>query len=127
MVSLINKNQQYFSDYVGIVSSFFCLLHCMLTPVLFSLQILFLKNTPSYNLLEYFFLILSFLAVLFTSRKFIKPFGKILIWSIYMLLSFSIIFHEMVPIFLSYAASITLILLHFFNIIYKKLFKIPTC
>lgn len=116
MAILINKLQKPFSDYLGIISSILCLVHCLLTPAILSFHYVFVKTTSQYEMVEYIFLCMSFLAVFFSSKNYNSYAGKIIMWLIFIVFATSIVFHNHVPAFISYSASSGLILLHFLNL-----------
>lgn len=114
------KIKKPFSDYLGILSSIICLIHCLITPAILSIQMIYYTNSTSYEIFEYVFLLLSFIAVLFSSRKYSSFVGKSIMWITFLIFAVSIIFHNIFTPIISYLATFGLILLHFLNIYPKK-------
>lgn len=121
---LINKIQKPFSDYLGIISSLFCLIHCLLTPVILSFQMMYFRNAASFEVFEYIFLSMSFVAVYFSSRNYKNVLGKGIMWITFSVFALSVLVHDFLPAYISYVASILLIFLHFLNIYINKGFRI---
>ncbi len=119
---MVIKNQRLFSDYLGIISSFLCIVHCLIAPAVFSLQFLFLSTSSSFEIIEYLFVGLSLIAVIFSSKRFKRVFSKATLWVTFFVFASSIFYHEAFPPYVSYLSSAILILLHFQNIFYKKIF-----
>lgn len=112
------------SDVLGIGSAFLCLIHCIAAPALLGLGSGLHEHHSSIFLHEFwdfFFLILGFIAVYFSSKHSESTFLKILLWTTYLSLFFSIMFHHSSPVFdyIVYAASILLITAHILN--FRKL------
>lgn len=61
------------SDYVGASASTLCLVHCMLTPVLFAVQATSLScadiSPAWWQAIDFLFLVISFFAIYFTARS----------------------------------------------------------
>lgn len=123
MAIIFNKLQKPFSDYLGIFSSLFCLAHCLLAPAILSFQFMFIYNALQYEIIEYTFLLMSFVAVFFSANKF-SSIVSIIMWFIFLIFAASLLFHDVVPVSVAYLSSAGLILLHFLNLIKIKKLKI---
>lgn len=68
------------SDFLGVMSSSLCLLHCIATPLLYTLKASSFccsASTPLWwKLLDYFFLVISLIAVLWSIKHSFKPWIK---------------------------------------------------
>lgn len=119
----ILKSQKPLSDYVGLLSSFLCLAHCLIIPVFLSMQLLslrFLKDIERYHYFDYIFLIVSTVAVYYSAKRFNDKLTSILLWSSLFTLATSILFHEIVPEVMAYFSSLVLIVIHLKNILLKS-------
>lgn len=123
MALYINKLQKPFADYLGILSSLLCLVHCLLTPAILSMNFIYLTNSSQFEVIEYTFLFLSLMAVFFSSKKYKGYLGKVIIWLTFLIFAASIIFHDIIPVAVSYIASTGLIFLHFLNLVLKNRLK----
>ncbi|MCY4216257.1 MAG: MerC domain-containing protein [Flavobacteriaceae bacterium] len=122
------------SDVLGVLSSSFCLIHCLITPFIFIAQVemqSYFDGWPFWwTMMSFIFITLSFLAVYFstknTSKKNIRPF----FWTFWGILSIVTINEEIewyhIPEVFSYAAAGALILTHFYSLKYCRC-KDPTC
>jgi hypothetical protein len=114
------------SDFVGVCSSVLCMLHCMLSPILFmsqtqtvniSIEIPFLWQS-----VNYIFLFISMIAVYFSIKNSTKLFVKILLAISWLSLSFLIIneglegFHF--PEIYTYISASLLSIFHIYNLKY---------
>ena len=114
------------SDYVGSCASLLCMLHCMVSPILFmsqtqtvniSLEIPFLWQS-----VNYIFLFISMIAVYFSIKNSTKLFVKILLATSWLSLSFLIIneglegFHF--PEIFTYVSASLLSFFHIYNLKY---------
>ena len=114
------------SDYVGACASIFCMLHCMVSPILFmsqtqavniSIEIPFLWQS-----VNYIFLFISMIAVYFSIKNSTKLFVKILLAISWLSLSFLIIneglegFHF--PEIFTYISASLLSVFHIYNLKY---------
>ena len=78
------KKIQY--DKIGIISSSLCMIHCMGTPFIFiakACTTTCCSNAPTWWLMiDYLFLIISFVAIYFTTTKELKSWINISFWTI---------------------------------------------
>lgn len=117
---IISKNR---SDYFGSIASFFCLIHCIVTPLIYVVNVKSFccqSSTPFWwKSLDYIFLFISFIAVYWSIKSTNINWMKLGL-SISWLLLFVIILNEKMMWFpLSehsiYIPSISLIVLHIYN------------
>ena len=124
------KNITFSSDYLGAFSSGLCLIHCLVTPVIFAAQSCSSKssccnNAPlSWSMMDYIFIGLSFFAVLWTVKTTSKNWMKYMLW-ITWFISFFLIINEkfiflQLPAHSMYYSAFILIGLHLYNNKYCK-------
>ena len=129
------KNIKYFtlkSDYFGVLTSLLCLLHCVITPLIFisysSLNSEFSTSFSWWKNLDYVFIFISFFMVYFSTRISKIKIIKYLFWLSWIFL-FLVIINEKINSFqfseyLTYLAASILSLMHLYNLKYCKwLFK----
>ena len=129
------KNIKYFilkSDYFGVLTSLLCLLHCVITPLIFisysSLNSEFSTSFLWWKNLDYVFIFISFFMVYFSTRICKIKIIKYLFWLSWIFL-FLVIINEKINSFqfseyLTYLAASILSLMHLYNLKYCKwLFK----
>lgn len=116
------------SDTLGVTTSVVCLVHCVITPFIFIAQtnsVVGCESTPFWwKILDYIFLVISFLAVYrsikTTSSNWIKP----AMWGSWLLLFIVIINEKLQLLPLSetiiYIPTVALIILHQYNKKYCK-------
>jgi len=117
------KNRKQLPDWLGILSSGLCLIHCLLLPGMLFLQLGFTAyGIEHLHHFDYAFLVLSFFACCFTSRICTSGYIIALLWFFFGLLALSILLHEFSGIFeyTVYLASSGLIVCHAINIWYCK-------
>ena len=123
------------TDSIGAISSTLCLIHCVATPFLFITQsslLTYANEIPNWwKFIDYFFLIISFLAVYrsvqTTASNFIKP----ALWFSWFFL-FVVIINEKIAWFsfseeLIYIPAFSLIALHLYNRKYCQCNKDKCC
>ncbi len=112
------------SDYLGVISSLVCLAHCILTPLLFLSQATIVSHEVPmiWQLLNYIFITLSFIAVYFSSKKTTKIFIKMGFWINWSLLFLCILNESIeafsVPELFMYIFAASLCLLHIYSLKY---------
>ena len=103
------------SDFFGVMSSTLCLMHCLLTPVLFVIPFW-------WKGMNFVFVAVSLSAVYFSSKNTSRSIMKPLLWIGFSLLTLSIVneeFHFLhVPEVLNYSAAAFLAGLHIYNLKY---------
>lgn len=114
------------TDTLGAIASTLCLVHCIAAPFVFIVQtcsVACCKATPSWwQSIDYFFLVISFFAVYRSSQtssnKWVKPF-LYLSWFVLFLIIMNESFEWLViSDVLIYLPTISLILLHLYNLKY---------
>lgn len=105
------------ADTVGILSSIFCLIHCLLLPVLVLAGLLNEDWSSHAEWVDYLFIILAVGAVYFASRNAEPHSLKILMWVGVSWFSVSILLHELfeAALYSSMGASVLLVILHSIN------------
>ena len=121
MKALINN-----SDKFGVMANVLCMAHCLATPLLFISQAhnsTLVHEIPFlWQLTNYFFLLISFIAVYFSIKKSTKLFVKIFLMIFWLSLSFLIIneglegFHF--PEIFTYISASLLSVFHIYNLKY---------
>ncbi len=114
------------SDALGAIASTLCLIHCFVTPFIFVIQACTETccsaeaGVPSWWLvLDYFFLSISFLAILWSTQKTSKNWMKLALWASWLLLVAVIVNERIdgirIPQTLGYLPALLLIGLHIYN------------
>ncbi|WP_291725868.1 MerC domain-containing protein [Bernardetia sp.] len=139
-LSLKNKIKTINSDFVGAMSAFLCIVHCAIVPILMGFHSVYYAGdvlssqvevehshthfsiTSSFNdiywhSLDYFFIVITLVAVFFATRKSIVSWIKIGLWSCASLFVVSILLENFIEgiEYLAYFASFLLIIFHFLN------------
>lgn len=118
---MILTNQK--ADSLGAMSSTLCLLHCIATPFIFIVQSSTLtcctKAPTWWGFIDYFFLVVSFLAIYKTAKTTSSNWMKPALWFSWCLL-FVVIINEKITWFsfnenLIYVPAVALIVLHTYN------------
>ncbi|MES2518504.1 MAG: MerC domain-containing protein [Bacteroidota bacterium] len=118
--------RKYFYDYLGIISSGICLIHCLATPILFFVQRYFQKKLQSdayeNQYWDYVFLLVSFIAVFSTTQHLKSRRIIVVFWAFFTLFAVAILFEDDFKYlnFLGYTSSIGLIITHLLNIKHCK-------
>lgn len=111
------------SDFIGVISSSLCLLHCFATPLLFVAQTQ-MANTNNakpiwWPILDLIFLIISVFAIYKTANTTTNKWIKIGLWVNWSFLSVIIINEKIMwfamPEYLIYVPSLSLICIHIYN------------
>lgn len=111
------------ADTWGMITSGLCLIHCMATPILFIAQACSLtccaKAPVWWRLLDYLFLLVSFVAIFYASRSTAKKWVGIALWSVWFFLLFAKLDEQLetavLPELFVYVSGISLIALHMYN------------
>ncbi len=111
---------RFYADYAGIFSSFLCLIHCLLAPVILSfwLQV----DTEHLIWIDVVFFLVSFWAVRGAVRQASFPIVKNLLWIGLSILGVSLMLEHLLEIFeyVALAAMVLLIGTHLFNLWYCR-------
>ncbi|WP_420574347.1 MerC domain-containing protein [Kordia sp.] len=116
------------SDNIGIFASSLCLLHCLLTPMLFIVQTQIISHEVSaplwWKTLDYVFLLISFMAIYWSTKTTSKLWMKYALWSAWTCLCIIILNEKMallpIPEYAIYIVSMALVFLHLYNKKYCK-------
>ncbi|MCI4668403.1 MAG: MerC domain-containing protein [Bacteroidia bacterium] len=120
------KIRSFFSDYLGIISASLCLIHCLVAPAFMGAYV-HAHNHGSHaagesiflhHAWDYFFLVVGFIAVLFSAKHSHQPILKALLWLTFAFLAASILLESWAPLLqnLVYFSSLGLITVHILNI-----------
>ena len=129
MYRINSMNTRSFSlDNVGIMAGSLCMIHCIGTPFLFiakACSVSCCSDAPLWwQLIDYFFLIISFVAIYFITKKTIPNWVKISFWISWLTLLLTILNHTFtiveVPKYFIYIPASAIIILHFYNIRFCK-------
>ena len=129
MYRINSMNTRSFSlDNVGIMAGSLCMIHCIGTPFLFiakACSVSCCSDAPLWwQLIDYFFLIISFVAIYFITKKTIPNWVKISFWISWLILLLTILNHTFtiveVPKYFVYIPASAIIILHFYNIRFCK-------
>ena len=115
-------------DKIGIISSTLCMIHCIGTPFIFiakSCSATCCSDAPTWWLMiDYLFLIIAFFAIFHTTNSSTSQWLKILFWTTWTILLFSIADHTfsyyIFPKNFSYFPGICIVALHFYNLKINK-------
>ena len=128
-------NRIYLSfDNIGIIAGTLCAVHCIATPFLFIAKACTstcCSDAPIWwTVIDYLFLIISFIAIYQTTRNSKKYWLKISMWVSWILLGITIFSHSFNLTFLPnnfiYFPAFSIIVLHFYNLKFCKC-KDETC
>lgn len=114
-----------YSDGVGVVASALCTIHCVLTPLLFMAKPMLTDTVHQHThghgiwaLLDYIFLIISLLAVWYSSEHTENPTLKWVLWVAWVVFAIGLLLEPLGLSFgkwLMYIGSISLIIAHLKN------------
>ena len=122
-------------DSVGIVAGTLCMIHCIATPFLFiakACSSVCCSDTPVWwQLIDYAFLIISFIAIYFITKKSTLSWIKIAFWISWFLLLLTLLNHTFMiislPEYLIYIPASAIIILHFYKIKFCKCSEDSCC
>ena len=112
------------SDRIGVISSTLCMIHCFATPFLFlsqtSLIFMTVDLTISWYIINFIFLIASFIAIYYSVKNSFNKFIKIFLYFFWTILTGLIINETMgflsIPETATYLSAFSLICLHIYNL-----------
>jgi len=115
-------------DTIGIIAGSLCTIHCMATPFLFiakACSTACCADAPVWwIMIDYLFLLISFIAIFFINKVLNIKWLKISFWSSWGLLLLAILDHSFAIYFLPrnfiYIPSFLIIVLHFYNVKFCK-------
>ncbi len=146
-----NRLKTINSDFIGAISAFLCIIHCAIVPILMGfhsvyyagdvltstshtehvhthsdLNSLHFLEGSHWHSLDYFFIVITLVAVFFATRTSVISWVKIGLWSCASLFIVSILLEEYIigVEYLAYLASALLIVFHFLNQRLGKQFKL---
>ena len=110
------------SDSIGAFASGLCLIHCIVTPLIFMIQPLSVHADTApiwWKSLDYIFLLISFFAVYWSAKNTSKSWVKYALWASWALLTAAIV-NEKLELFhlgelVVYIPAVSLIGLHIYN------------
>ena len=111
-------------DSIGIIASTLCAIHCIATPFIFIAKActsVCCSDAPTWwIMIDYLFLIISFLAIFFINKNLNIKWLKIAFWISWIVLLITIVNHSLNIIYLPknfiYIPSFSIIILHFYNL-----------
>ena len=112
MFSKVKKH----ADSIGAIGALLCIVHCLLFPIILTAG-LFSKSLytgPGWELLDWLFVGLALVAVLFSTRQLRSVYLRVAFWLVFSLFSVSVLLHDYSAFFLylSVGASVLLMILH---------------
>ena len=124
----IKMNIGLHHDKLGIFSSALCMVHCIGTPFIFfakACQTTCCSDAPVWWLvIDYVFLVISFIAIYHTTKKKINNWLNKLFWITWTTLLFAVIEHSfslsLLPSYFIYIPAFLIILLHIYSLKYSK-------
>jgi len=111
------------TDFVGAISSGLCLVHCLFTPLLFTIQACSSSCSEIsplwWKMVDFLFLVISLLAIIHTARHSSSKYIPQLLYTNWILLTLIIVNNFIsiiiIPHALIYIPAISLIVLHLYN------------
>ncbi len=131
-----NKTKNINSDIIGALSAFVCIIHCAIVPILMAFHSFHyvgdalashdyhaghshssIFEHSHWHSLDYFFIVITLVAVYFATRKSVVSWISVSLWSAASLFVISILLKETVAEteYIAYLASGLLIIFHFLN------------
>lgn len=115
-------------DLLGATASSLCLIHCAATPFLFVAKTCSATCCSAaplwWKFIDYLFIVISFIAIYYTSRSSTKNWVKVALWGNWALLAILILSESFAPGFfpesLIYFPAVAIIGLHYYNLKYCK-------
>ncbi|MGB1204087.1 MAG: MerC domain-containing protein [Chitinophagales bacterium] len=122
-------------DFIGIVASSLCLVHCAVTPFLFiakACSVSCCSDTPIWwKIIDYLFLIISFIAISHATKNSSSTWIKVALWSSWVMLLFTILSETfeigLFPKTFIYIPALVIIGLHIYNYKYCKCSENSCC
>ena len=115
-------------DSIGIIASSLCMIHCIITPFIFVAKActeVCCSETPVWwQMIDYAFLIISFLAIYYITKKNKSIWFKVLFWLPWAILFLTLLNHSFVFFHMHknfiYIPAFTIVILHLYNLKYGK-------
>lgn len=111
------------ADYIGIVGSVLCLIHCLVTPAIaLGTTLTSHVHTAGGLSFDYFFILINGIAVYYATREHRIPMLRLALWASFALFAVSLLLETYNPVFqfLGYVGSALLILGHGYNLFYCR-------
>ena len=125
---MIHSQKIFKPDFIGVLASSLCLIHCVATPFLFvakACSITCCSDSPAWwRVIDYIFIAISFIAILYATKNSTKKWIQIALWSSWILLLVAILSESfeigLFPKSFAYFPALTIIGFHFYNLKYCK-------
>lgn len=122
-------------DSIGIIAGFLCAIHCIATPFLFiakACSATCCSEAPTWwTAIDYLFLIISFIAIYFITKKDQNKWLKISFWTSWIILLITILNHSLniisLPENFVYIPAGLIVILHIYNMQFCKCEKESCC
>jgi len=122
-------------DLFGALASSLCLVHCAATPLLFiakSCSATCCADTPIWwQVIDYIFIVISFVAIYYATKKSTKRWVQTALWSSWILLLFTLLGETLqlglFPKSSIYAPALLIVGLHFYNLKYCQCSEDKCC
>ena len=125
------------SDTIGAVASTLCFIHCLATPAIFVAKACTATccadaDAPTWwKAIDYLFLVISFVAIYYSTRNTSKYWIKLSLWISWSLLLVTIASEasktQLIPETFIYFPALSLVVLHFYNLKYCNCSKDNCC
>jgi hypothetical protein len=117
------KIQKERADVLGIMASSLCLIHCIATPFLFiakACSATCCSDAPNWwKWIDYFFIIISFIAIYYATKNTTKKWMKIALWTSWVVLLCTMVNEVFIILSLPesfiYYPALSIVALHFYN------------
>lgn len=124
-------------DFVGIMASTLCLIHCIATPLIFlakacSVSTACCADAPIWwQIIDYIFIVISFMAIFFATKNSSKRWIGIALWSAWFVLLFTLVNEtlgtNLLPAKFIHIPALSIVVLHFYNQKYCKCSENSCC
>ena len=108
------------ADYIGIIGSILCLIHCLAAPVVVMTSAMLRDDTlrAGFLSLDYIFIAVNIVAVYFATRHYASTLVRTALWGFLALFTVGLLLEDVSPVFeyLAYAASLGLVTSHLVNL-----------
>jgi hypothetical protein len=120
VAEIIMKNTWFSknSDLLGAWASLICVVHCLALPAVIAVSFLSVElSEEHWHSLDYIFIVISFVAVLYASRRSSILWIKVGLWLTFGIFTLGLLGHEVYPwmLWISVSASFALMILHLVN------------
>ena len=110
------------SDYLGIIGTTLCVLHCAFSPLIIAALSAVQSNEEGWAWLDYVFIALCLWAVFHSAKHTYSKAIKVGLWAAWAVFAVGIVFEDAAEgmAYVGYAGSLALVVLHILNIRYFK-------